>query len=135
MGDIVDNLKKLCREHENQIHELRQKIATLELIPKAQSLVGVCFRSPNVYGYFNFGIPNSKRKSYIYRRITGYDKEYVIVDTFFMDHPGKIEILCGERQYVTNFTSKNMIPISEKEYFRAFNKLIKHINATMQKEK
>jgi hypothetical protein len=138
MSEIVDNLKKLCEEHEKQLMEIRDKIAAIDLIPKAKALVGQCYKSPNNYsGYFGFGITARKvgRKSYVYRRIVDYDKEYLIVDTFFQETPLKFEVIFREKHYVSSFVTKTLIPISEKEYFKAFDKMLKFVHMAVKKEK
>ena len=129
MSEIVNNLKKLCDEHEKQLSDLRQRINEIEYIPLAKSLVGSCFKySSGSVSYFGFGMSRLvKRKSYVYKRITGHDNEYVIVDTFHMEHAGKVEITFGEKEYVTHFINKTLIEITEKQYFTAFNKMVKYI--------
>lgn len=131
MSEIVDNLKKLCEEHEKQLNEIRQRINDIEYIPLAKSLVGKCFKYPSgSSGYFGFpGVSPRmmRKKTYVYKRIIGHSDEYVLVDSFHMEHAGKIEITFGEKEYVTHFINKTIVPISEKEYFKAFHKTQKYI--------
>ena len=126
--DLLEGLRKLCEEHERQLQELRQKINEVDYFPKAKALVGKCFRYKGGSGLYGFGIGMRARKGvYIYKRIIGSDKEYVIVDTFQMEGIGKIDITFNEKEYVTHFTNNTLVQISEKEYFKAFNKMVKYI--------
>jgi|SRR5665213_2230945 len=136
--EVLVSLKKLTEEYERQLAEIRHRINEVEYIPLAKSLVGQCFKYPNhSSSYFAFGISSKKsrrKKDWTYKRIIGADKEYVIVDTFETEGFGKIEIKFNEKEYVTHFIGNRLIPISEKEYFIAFNKLAKFIFETGKKE-
>ena len=136
MSDIVFNLKKLSDEHEQHLRDIRQKIAEIELYPQAKNLVGKCFKCPIGYSnYGSFGAPVKIRTTgYIYKRILGYIKDCVIVDTFEVHRVGKIEITFHEKEYVSHFSSKSFILITEKQYFNAFNKMIKYAFETGKKE-
>lgn len=134
--DLLEGLKKLCEEHERQLQELRQKINEVDYFPKAKALVGKCFKYPGGASYYAFGIRGRgiTKMSYIYKRIIGADKEYVIVDSIHMESPGKIEIIFHEKEYVTHFYNRGLIPITEKQYFTHFNKVSKYIFETGKKE-
>lgn len=126
--DLLEGLRKLSEEHERQLTEIRQKINEIDYIPKAKSLIGKCFKYSGSAGFYGFGVSMRSRKgAYVYKRIIGADKEYVIVDTIQMERPGKIDITFNEKEYVTHFTNKTIILISEKEYFKAFKKMVKYI--------
>ena len=127
--ELLDSLKKLCEEHERQLSELRHKITEIDYIPKAKALIGKCFKYKGSIGFYGFGVSKRARGRgpYVYKRIVGVDREYVLVDTFQLEHSGKIDIAFNEKEYVTHFTNNTLIQITEKEYFKAFSKMIKFI--------
>jgi hypothetical protein len=139
--DVLGSLKKLCDEYESQLAGIRNRMNEVEYIPLAKSLVGQCFKYPSSSSYSGFGFGTttarvrSTKRGYVYKRIIGADKEYVIVDTFEVEGSGKIEISFNIKEYVTHFTNSRMIPITEKQYFVAFKKLVKYIFETGKKEK
>lgn len=138
--DVLDGLKKLTDEYEAQLADIRQRMNEVEYFPLAKSLVGQCFKYPSSSSYNGFGFLTNRvrvptRRSYVYKRIIGADKEYVIVDTFEIESSGKIEISFSIKEYVTHFTNSRMVSISQKQYFKAFNKLVKFIHETGKKEK
>lgn len=140
MSNIVDNLKKLCEEHEKHLYDIRQRINEIEYYPLAKGLVGKCFKVPMGYssGFGFFGTTTAKVRTkntgYTYKRIIGYIKDYVIVDTIEVHRVDKIEITFHEKEYVSHFSNKAFIPITEKQYFNAFNKMVKYIFETGKKE-
>ncbi len=134
--DLITNLKKLAEEHEKHLYEIKQKITDLDYIPKAKALIGKCFKYPGGSGFYAFGVSMrlKGKTSYVYKRIIGADKEYVIVDSFHVESPAKIDITFHEKEYVSHFTNKGMIQVTEKQYFKAFNKMVKYVFETGKKE-
>jgi hypothetical protein len=51
-----------------------------------------------------------------------------------MERSGRIEISFQDREYVLHFTNTTLIQITEKQYFHAFNKLVKYIFEKGKKE-
>lgn len=133
MNDILANLRKLCEEHEKHLSDLRHKINEIDYIPKATALVGKCFKYQENSSMFGFSSRRLKG-AYVYKRIIGSDKEYVIVDSFQVNSISKFDISFGDREYVTHFINPALVEISEKQYFKAFNKMIKYIFETGKKE-
>src|SRR5579872_1778329 len=140
MNDIVTNLKKLCEEHEKHLTSIRQRINEIELYPQAKALVGKCFKCPLDYtsgfGFFGTTVRARRKRNVgaIYKRIIGHLQDYVIVDTLEIHKSGHIEIKIHEKEYVSHFSNKSFIEITEKQYFLAFNKMLKYIFETGKKE-
>ena len=122
--EILKNLKKLSDEYEQQLQDLRFKIREIDSIPKAKALVGRCFKlsSSTQPGFFP-----SKHKSIVYKRVVGTDCESVLVDSFQIEHSGKVEIEYSQRGYVDHYVSKYYIEITDKQYWAAYAKMVKII--------
>jgi hypothetical protein len=119
-SELVDNLLKLCEAHEDALNELRNKIKLIEGVPRAKALIGKCFKYQNTYGF-------GSKKWWVYKRVTGNQLDRIIIDCFEQDSNGKVEIICGENEYSGHFKSASWIPISEKAYFAAYDKLVKKV--------
>lgn len=120
MSDLVENLKKLCMEHENHIMELRDKIRTIEYVPKAKALVGRCFKYSNSVGLSN-------RKFWTYKRVIRSQEERVFVDSFQEDNCNKIEFRYNDSESAAYFNNRSWAEISVREFVIAQNKLIQKI--------
>ncbi len=121
MSDIIKNLKELCEQHELHLHKLHQKIRILDTIPKAKALVGKCFKYKSG---FVFGGGN---RGWFYKRVVGISGERVLVDTFTIDGPDKIEITFDVTEYVDHFNHTGLIPITQKTYLRVYKQVLKHL--------
>jgi hypothetical protein len=119
--ELIDNLKKLCADYEDQACELRDKIRKIQDVPKAKSLVGRYFKFP---GGLLFG---NGRGSWTFKHVTGCYNENVIMDWFQVDRRGKIEISYNCIDYVVNYNNKGAIEITKKEYNKQYQRLVKII--------
>ncbi len=121
MSELIDNLRILARKYEQQLQDLRGTISQLDVIPKANALLGRCFKYQN--GTFGFRIG-----SWTYKRVIGVMADRLLVDCFVIERKGlKVEITYGMIDYVTNFESKHYIEITEKQYMKAHAKMVKQI--------
>lgn len=119
MDEIIKNLKELSGKHEQQLSEIREKLRLIDTIPRARALEGKCFKYKNG---FSFG---SKRPGWVYKRIIGISGENLIVDSFQMEGPNKVEFSFNDIEYVTRFNHPALIPITKKLYFKQFSILLK----------
>lgn len=129
MNDILNNLKKLTEEHEQHLSDIRLKIREIDTIPKAKALVGRYFRYSGGFGFFGM----KRVKSYIYKRVVDTDLDCVLVDSFQIEKSGKIELSYRQRDYTDHFNSKYYDEITEKQYFAAYDKMIKLIKENGKK--
>src|SRR5207249_3540002 len=111
----------LSSKHEAELSKIREKIRLLDSIPKAKALEGKCYKYKNG---FTFG---GNRRGWVYKHIVCAAGENLIVDTFQMEGPSKIEFSFHEVEYVSRFNHPGFIQISKKQYMKMYNKLIKHI--------
>lgn len=124
MSDLVENLKKLSREHEKHIADIRDKIREIEEIPRTKALVGKCFKYSSS---FDFSFNKTGKKWWIYKRVLKSKDTYVYADSFSQDVFDTVNIVYNERLDSWHFHNKAWIEISEKEYFAAQDKLVKKI--------
>ena len=117
---LVDNLKKLCNEHEIQARTIRDRIREIEDIPKAKALVGKCYKYLNSYGF-------KTRRWWSYKRVISYSKVNIYVDSFHQDAKGEVEIKYAEIDSSTYFSNRAWTEITEKEYFAAYKRLVNKI--------
>ena len=120
--EIIENLKKLSDTHRKHIDDIQTKIRMLDSIPKAQALVGRCFRYPNSY------IFGGLRKGMAYRRVIGTIHDSLLVDGFQTEGSNKVEFEFSRHEYIGHFAHPSVVEITEKQYFKAFDKMIKLIN-------
>jgi len=121
MSELIDNLRKLCNEHEKHIIELRDKISDIEYVPRAKALVGKCFKFASSTGLNN-------RKCWTYKKVIRSKRERLFVDSFHEDpYYSKIEFHYGESESVLYFANRSWTEISEKEFLKAHQKLINKI--------
>jgi len=126
--EIVDNLTKLAKEHQKHMDNIREKVRAIVDIPKAQALVGRYFKYPNSYVF------GGMRRGIVYKHIVGTVRDSLLVDGFQTDGPNKVEFEFSRHEYTGHFTHSSVVEISEKEYFKAFDKMIKII-AKVAKQK
>jgi hypothetical protein len=119
MSDIINNLKKLEKEYQKAIFEIRDKISDLEDIPKAKALVGKYFKSSNSYGHGTSWT--------MYVRIIDSKDADVLTDCFQEDSKGHIEFIYGRDEMYQIYENSRYIPIDKKEYFDAYDKLVTKI--------
>lgn len=119
MDDIIKNLKELSTKHEIQLSQIREKLRLLDTLPKARALEGKCFKYKNG---FTFG---GRRQGWVYKHIIGISGESLLVDTFQMEGPNKIEISFNDVEYVSRFVHPAFVEITKKQYFKQFNKVLK----------
>ena len=127
--ELVKNLQKLCDEYEKQLCDIRIKIREIDTLPKAKALVGKYFKYSGGFGFFGA----KKVKSYIYKHIVGVDTDCVLVDSFQIEKTGKIEVSYRQRDYADNFNQKYYQEITAKQYFDAYDKMIRLIKAQSKK--
>lgn len=119
MDEIVKNLKELTGKHETQLSQIREKLRLLDTIPKAKALEGKCFKHRSG---FTFG---GRRPGWCYKRVIAVSGENLIVDTFQVDGPDKVEFHFNEIEYVSRFNHPAFINITKRQYFKQLNILLK----------
>jgi hypothetical protein len=120
MDDLVDNLKKLAQQYSIELSKIRDKINSIEDVPKAQALVGKCFKYPNSFG--------CNSKWWIYIRVLSAEDTEVTTDEFEENSNGQIEFNYNcERYYNTYCGNSSYIPISKEEYLKAREALVKKV--------
>ena len=121
MSELLDNLKKLAGMYSKNLSEIREKISTLEDVPKAKALVGKFFKYQNGY--------NATEKLWLYKRITKSSGAHIWSDSFQEDSIGKIEFDFDKVDYLNSFyNTSGYIEISEEKYFSEQKKLISKLN-------
>jgi hypothetical protein len=119
--DVIKNLKELSIAYEKHISEIRDKIRILESVPKAQALVGKCFKYRNSYFF------GRRRRGWIYKRIVAAAGEHVISDTFEVQGETKLEVSFGELDYVSRYSNNSLTSISPRTYFKEIDALLKGV--------
>ncbi len=119
--DVIKNLQELSTQYEKHLAEVRDKIRILDSVPKAQALVGKCYKFRNSYWY------GRRRKGWVYKRIIAAVGEHVLSDTFETQGENKYEITFGEIDYVSRYTGTTLKPISQKKYFKEIEAVLKSI--------
>ena len=117
--DVIKSLKDLSNEYEKNLSEIRDKIRILDAVPKAQALVGKCFKSRNSYSY------SRRRRGWIYKRVIAAVGEHILSDTFEIQGETKIEIVFSEIDYVSRYANSSLKPISLKTYLKEIDALLK----------
>jgi hypothetical protein len=117
--DVIKSLKDLSNEYEKNLQEIRDKIRILESVPKAQALVGKCFKSRNSYSY------GRRRRGWIYKRVIAAVGEHILSDTFEIQGETKVEIVFGELDYVSRYANSNLKPISLNTYLKEIDAFLK----------
>ncbi len=122
MEDPIKNLRDLSDKYQSQLNEIRNKLSVLYSIPKAKSLDGKCFKYRDAYQY------TGKRICWVYKRVIAVVGENLIVDTFQTNRFDRMEIRFNEIEYVSRFDNKSFIQISQKDYFKQFNDMLKMLS-------
>jgi hypothetical protein len=126
MSELVDNLKKLVAEYVKQLNEVREKVRVLEEVPKAEALVGKCFKYLNNYG--------SNEQWWLYTKVVRAKDGDIWIDTFQEDFYEKIEfefdMAAGSYSYTGN---SGRILITEGEYKTAQKALLKKVVSKIKK--
>lgn len=118
MDDIVQNLESLEKEFRKKLHEVEEKLTNLKDIPKAESLIGKCFKGVDSYN-----------KAWRFYKITSRKDLTVYSESF--------AIYRNNYTYSTNVSNgyyffeqngyPNVMSITEKEYNKEKNKFFKKL--------
>lgn len=122
MSNVIKNLKKLAKEYQKCVNDINDRIRDLEEIPYAKALVGKCYKVKNNYGM--------KEDSWAYYKITRAKDTTIFMNHFNDNVNGysrTVEFGYEEPSYSHRFDSPSCIPITEDEYYKAFDELIKFI--------